>query len=138
MQIRMQCHNDLIRTKKINVPYTGVTDAAKRISATEGLWGFWKGNLSGIASKGINNFFIVAYRDVINRKVELKTETDHKTSSIWLSALAPLLTLIPIIVTYPFDYARTRLANNGLMEGTKPQFSGYGDLFKKTWAVEGY
>ena len=51
--------------------------------------------------------------------------------------MTPLVTLIPVILTYPLEYGRTRLINNGLISGKNPDFKGYQDLFRKTWAVEG-
>lgn len=53
-----------------------------------------------------------------------------------MNFIGPLFTLIPVVGTYPLEYARTRLANNGFSHNNR-QFTGYADVFKKTWDAEG-
>ena len=98
--------------------------------------GFWKGNTSAIVSKGVNNTFLIGYRDMVQEGISDHQE-NHSQKGILSNFIAPLITLIPVVITYPLEYARTRLANNGLILGRNPQFSGYKDLFKKTWHLEG-
>ena len=55
-----------------------------------------------------------------------------------LNLLDPVVYMFPILcITYPFEFTRIRLANNGMIKGQTPQFLGLRDLLQKVWSKEG-
>ena len=82
--------------------------------------GFWKGNTSAIISKGISNTFLIGYRDMVQEEITDSAEDNFRSNKVLSNFIAPLITLIPVVLTYPLEYARTRLANNGLISGKNP------------------
>ena len=98
LQIRFQCHDDLFHYKKIDKVYLGAKDAIQKVFLNEGLKGFWKGNSWGIMNKGINNFFMLAYRDYVGERLNNNHINQQK---VMHSFLSPIATLAPIFLTYP-------------------------------------
>mmetsp|Transcript_19286 Transcript_19286/g.29301 ORF Transcript_19286/g.29301 Transcript_19286/m.29301 type:complete len:304 (+) Transcript_19286:70-981(+) len=116
--------------------YTGIVDCFTRVAAEQGIGAFWRGNLTNIIRYFPTQAFNFAFKDSIKSlfpKVDKRTEFGKffliNMASGGLAGAGSLL------IVYPLDYARTRLASD---VGTgKQQFSGLADCLKQTFQKGG-
>merc|ERR1712071_278628 len=116
--------------------YTGIVDCFSRVTKEQGFKAFWRGNLTNIIRYFPTQAFNFAFKDSIKAqfpKVDKKTEGFRffmvNVASGGLAGAGSLL------IVYPLDYARTRLASD--VGSGKQQFSGLLDCLKKTVASSG-
>jgi len=116
--------------------YTGIVDCFSRVASEQGIKAFWRGNLTNIIRYFPTQAFNFAFKDGIKAmfpKVDKKTEFGKffmiNMASGGMAGAGSLL------IVYPLDYARTRLASD---VGTgKAQFSGLLDCLTKTVKLGG-
>jgi len=116
--------------------YNGIVDCFVRVSKEQGIKAFWRGNLTNIIRYFPTQAFNFAFKDTIK---ELFPRVDKKTEfgKFFMINMASggLAGAGSLLIVYPLDYARTRLASD---VGTgKQQFSGLMDCLKKTVASGG-
>jgi len=117
--------------------YTGIVDCFSRVASEQGIKAFWRGNLTNIIRYFPTQAFNFAFKDGIKAmfpKVDKKTEFGKffmiNMASGGMAGAGSLL------IVYPLDYARTRLASD---VGTgKAQFSGLLDCLTKTVKLGGF
>jgi solute carrier family 25 (adenine nucleotide translocator) protein 4/5/6/31 len=116
--------------------YTGIADCFTRVAKEQGIGAFWRGNLTNIIRYFPTQAFNFAFKDGIKAmfpKADKNTEFG-KFFAINMAA-GGLAGAGSLMIVYPLDYARTRLASD---VGTgKRQFSGLLDCLKKTVASSG-
>jgi solute carrier family 25 (adenine nucleotide translocator) protein 4/5/6/31 len=111
--------------------YTGIVDCFTRVSSEQGIKAFWRGNLTNIIRYFPTQAFNFAFKDSIKNmfpKADKKTEF----GKFFLINMASggLAGAGSLMIVYPLDYARTRLASD---VGTgKRQFNGLLDCLTKT------
>lgn len=128
--IQTQDANPKIRSGEVP-RYTGIGDCFVRVTKEQGIKAFWRGNLTNIIRYFPTQAFNFAFKDSIKAifpKVDKKTEFGKffmiNMASGGLAGAGSLL------IVYPLDYARTRLASD---VGTgKQQFSGLMDCLTQT------
>lgn len=111
--------------------YTGIVDCFSRVGKEQGIKAFWRGNLTNIIRYFPTQAFNFAFKDSIKAmfpKADKKTEFGKffmiNMASGGLAGAGSLM------IVYPLDYARTRLASD---VGTgKRQFNGLIDCLSKT------
>ena len=111
--------------------YTGIVDCFARVSSEQGIKAFWRGNGTNIIRYFPTQAFNFAFKDGIKAmfpKADKKTEFGKffmiNMASGGIAGAGSLM------IVYPLDYARTRLASD---VGTgKRQFSGLMDCLTKT------
>merc|ERR1712154_295132 len=116
--------------------YTGIVDCFTRVSQEQGVKAFWRGNFTNIIRYFPTQAFNFAFKDGIKAmfpKADKKTEfAKFFAINVASGGLAGAGSLM---IVYPLDYARTRLASD--VGSGKAQFSGLGDCIKKTVANGG-
>eukprot|EP00389_Voromonas_pontica_P018298 GDKH01028782.1.p1 GENE.GDKH01028782.1~~GDKH01028782.1.p1 ORF type:complete len:309 (-),score=101.40 GDKH01028782.1:228-1154(-) len=116
--------------------YTGIVDCFSRVASEQGVKAFWRGNLTNIIRYFPTQAFNFAFKDSIKNlfpRADKKTEFG-KFFAINMAS-GGLAGAGSLLIVYPLDYARTRLASD---VGTgKAQFSGLADCLKKTVASGG-
>lgn len=128
--IQTQDANPKIRSGEVP-RYTGIVDCFVRVAKEQGIKAFWRGNLTNIIRYFPTQAFNFAFKDSIKAlfpAVDKKTEFGKffmiNMASGGLAGAGSLL------IVYPLDYARTRLASD---VGTgKAQFNGLADCLVKT------
>lgn len=116
--------------------YTGIMDCFSRVASEQGIGAFWRGNLTNIIRYFPTQAFNFAFKDSIKAmfpKADKKTEFGKffmiNMASGGLAGAGSLM------IVYPLDYARTRLASD---VGTgKQQFNGLIDCISKTVKTSG-
>ncbi|KAL7562120.1 hypothetical protein ACA910_019864 [Epithemia clementina (nom. ined.)] len=111
--------------------YTGIIDCFSRVAKEQGISAFWRGNLTNIIRYFPTQAFNFAFKDSIKAlfpKADKRTEFG-KFFAINMAS-GGLAGAGSLMIVYPLDYARTRLASD---VGTgKQQFSGLVDCLVKT------
>jgi solute carrier family 25 (adenine nucleotide translocator) protein 4/5/6/31 len=117
--------------------YTGIVDCFTRVSSEQGIKAFWRGNMTNIIRYFPTQAFNFAFKDSIKAmfpKADKRTEFG-KFFAINMAS-GGLAGAGSLMIVYPLDYARTRLASD---VGTgKRQFEGLSDCLKKTYKSSGF
>jgi len=111
--------------------YTGIVNCFTRVSSEQGIAAFWRGNFTNIIRYFPTQAFNFAFKDGIkamfpkaNKKTEFGKFFIINVASGGLAGAGSLM------IVYPLDYARTRLASD--VGGKERQFNGLVDCLKKT------
>jgi solute carrier family 25 (adenine nucleotide translocator) protein 4/5/6/31 len=128
--IQTQDANPKIQSGEVK-RYTGIADCFRRVRSEQGFASFWRGNFTNIIRYFPTQAFNFAFKDKIKTlfpKANPKTEFG-KFFAINMAS-GGLAGAGSLILVYPLDYARTRLASD---VGTgKRDFKGLGDCLWKT------
>lgn len=111
--------------------YTGIVDCFVRVTKEQGFGAFWRGNMTNVLRYFPTQAFNFAFKDSIK---ELFPKADKKTEFGKFFAInmasGGLAGAGSLMIVYPLDYARTRLASD--VGGGKRQFNGLIDCLTKT------
>ena len=111
--------------------YTGIVDCFTRVSAEQGVKAFWRGNLTNIIRYFPTQAFNFAFKDTIKA---MFPKADKNTEFLKFFAInmasGGLAGAGSLMIVYPLDYARTRLASD--VGSGKQQFNGLVDCLTKT------
>jgi len=111
--------------------YKGIIDCFRRVSEEQGIKAFWRGNLTNIIRYFPTQAFNFAFKDSIKGmfpKVDKKTQFGNFFAINLLSG--GLAGAGSLLIVYPLDYARTRLASD--VGSGQRQFKGLSDCLRKT------
>lgn len=116
--------------------YTGIVNCFTRVAAEQGIGAFWRGNLTNIIRYFPTQAFNFAFKDSI-KALFPKADKNTEFAKFFLINMASggLAGAGSLMIVYPLDYARTRLASD--VGGKERQFSGLLDCLKKTVAAGG-
>jgi solute carrier family 25 (adenine nucleotide translocator) protein 4/5/6/31 len=121
--LQTQDANPRIKSGEIP-PYTGIVNCFTRVVAEQGLISLWRGNLANVIRYFPTQAFNFAFKDYFKRifpKYNPKTEFwKFFGTNLASGALAGASSLL---IVYPLDFARTRLAAD-VGKGTNREFSG--------------
>jgi len=127
--IQTQDANPDIRSGKVQ-RFTGIADCFTRVASEQGVKAFWRGNLTNIIRYFPTQAFNFAFKDTIKAmfpKADKKTEF-FKFFAINVAS-GGLAGAGSLLMVYPLDFARTRLASD---VGATKQFNGLVDCLTKT------
>lgn len=116
--------------------YTGIANCFTRVAAEQGIGAFWRGNLTNIIRYFPTQAFNFAFKDSIKAMFP-KADKNTEFVKFFLINMASggLAGAGSLMIVYPLDYARTRLASD--VGGKERQFAGLIDCLKKTVAAGG-
>jgi len=116
--------------------YTGIVDCFSRVSSEQGIKAFWRGNFTNILRYFPTQAFNFAFKDGIKAMFP-KADKNSEFMKFFMINVASggLAGAGSLMIVYPLDYARTRLASD--VGGGKQQFNGLLDCLKKTVANGG-
>jgi solute carrier family 25 (adenine nucleotide translocator) protein 4/5/6/31 len=111
--------------------YTGIVDCFSRVSSEQGIKAFWRGNLTNIIRYFPTQAFNFAFKDTIKAMFPAADKRTEFGKFFMINmASGGLAGAGSLMIVYPLDYARTRLASD---VGTgKRQFNGLADCLVKT------
>jgi len=111
--------------------YTGIVDCFTRVSSEQGIKAFWRGNLTNIIRYFPTQAFNFAFKDSIKNMFP-RADKNTEFAKFFLINMASggLAGAGSLMIVYPLDYARTRLASD--VGAGKQQFSGLIDCLSKT------
>jgi solute carrier family 25 (adenine nucleotide translocator) protein 4/5/6/31 len=111
--------------------YTGIVNCFSRVASEQGIGAFWRGNLTNIIRYFPTQAFNFAFKDTI-KALFPKADKNTEFAKFFAINMASggLAGAGSLMIVYPLDYARTRLASD--VGGTERQFKGLVDCLKKT------
>jgi len=130
--IQTQDANPRIKSGEIQ-RYTGIMNCFTRVSAEQGVGAFWRGNLANVVRYFPTQAFNFMFKDAIK---EMMPPVDAKRD--FMQALGVniasggLAGAGSLVIVYPLDFARTRLAAD-VGSATDREFTGLVDCLSKTF-----
>lgn len=130
----------MLKSGRLQTPYKGIGDCFKRVMAEEGVYSLWRGNMANVIryfpTQALNFMMKDTFKQMFNKSRE---KDGYFTWFVFNMISGGLAGATSLLVVYPLDYARTRLANDNksAKSGGSRQFNGLVDVFKKTAASDG-
>jgi len=140
VKLMVQNQDEMLKSGRLEKPYTGVLDCTKRILAEEGVIPFWRGNLANCLRYFPTQALNFAFKDKIKAQFKPTKQDGFVTRLGKNVASGGLAGALSLCFVYSLDYARTRLANDTKSSkkgGGERQFNGLLDVYKKTFASDG-
>eukprot|EP00540_Astrosyne_radiata_P002079 CAMPEP_0116846232 /NCGR_PEP_ID=MMETSP0418-20121206/13719_1 /TAXON_ID=1158023 /ORGANISM="Astrosyne radiata, Strain 13vi08-1A" /LENGTH=304 /DNA_ID=CAMNT_0004477453 /DNA_START=49 /DNA_END=963 /DNA_ORIENTATION=+ len=111
--------------------YTGIVDCFSRVAQEQGIGAFWRGNLTNIIRYFPTQAFNFAFKDSIKAMFP-KVDKKREFGKFFMINMASggLAGAGSLLIVYPLDYARTRLASD--VGSGKQQFNGLIDCIVQT------
>lgn len=117
-------------------PYTGVMDCFRRVSAEQGVAAFWRGNLVNCLRYAPQQGSALAFNDFFKNLFPKYDKNEESAKYFGANLLAGGLGGgTAMVICYPLDYARTRLASD--LTAGEGQFNGIMDCLTKTVKQQG-
>jgi hypothetical protein len=112
VKLLVQNQDEMLKTGRLDKPYTGVVDCTKRVLASEGVGPFWRGNLANVLRYFPTQALNFAFKDSI--KAQFKVAKDASVAAKLAANVAAggMAGSLSLTVVYSLDFARTRLAND--------------------------
>jgi solute carrier family 25 (adenine nucleotide translocator) protein 4/5/6/31 len=128
----------MLKSGRLDRPYTGVLDCTVRVAKSEGITAFWRGNTANVVRYFPTQALNFAFKDAIKATFK-SSKTDPQyvkfAKNIASGGAAGALSLAFV---YSLDFARTRLASDvKSAKGGERQYNGMIDVYKKTIASDG-
>jgi len=142
VKLMVQNQDEMLKSGRLDKPYTGVLDCSRRILAQEGVLPFWRGNLANCLRYFPTQALNFAFKDKIKAAFKPTKQDSYVVTLSKNVAAGGLAGAMSLCFVYSLDYARTRLANDTKKAkkggGTSErQFNGLADVYKKTIASDG-
>lgn len=120
------------RIKSGEVPrYTGIVNCFSRVNSEQGFKSFWRGNMTNIIRYFPTQAFNFAFKDLIKGLFpKANPNTEFLKFFMINMASGGLAGAGSLVIVYPLDYARTRLASD--VGSGQRDFKGLGDCLIKT------
>eukprot|EP00171_Calliarthron_tuberculosum_P007575 IDg7575t1 len=128
--LQTQDANPLIKSGQIK-RYTGIGNCFSRVAAEQGIGSFWRGNLANVIRYFPTQAFNFAFKDTIKKQFP-KYDSKTQFGKFFMTNLAAggLAGASSLLIVYPLDFARTRLAAD-VGKGTTREFNGLIDCLRK-------
>ncbi|KAK0579217.1 hypothetical protein LWI29_022923 [Acer saccharum] len=139
VMVLMRCQNEMIKSGRLSYPYKGIADCFARTVRNEGIISMWKGNTSHMIGLMTMKFMHGSVRDNCSTLFNYKREDSIGKQVGLLLAANSLSRAATLVLIHPFEYAKTRMANDINTKGNieKRQFNGIIDVFRKTLKSNG-
>jgi solute carrier family 25 (adenine nucleotide translocator) protein 4/5/6/31 len=143
VKLLLQNQSALIKSGRLDSRYKGVFDCFNRIYINEGLLSFWRGNSANIIREMPTQALNFALKDYYKSLFHYDPKESYWKWFAGNIASGSAAGSTTLIVVYPLDFARTRLANDAKSIGKEVgldnsrQFTGMLDVFRKTIASDG-
>ncbi|PFH38032.1 putative adenine nucleotide translocator [Besnoitia besnoiti] len=139
VKMLIQTQDSIPEIKEGKMPrYTGIVDCFRRVSAEQGVGSLWRGNLANVIRYFPTQAFNFAFKDTFKR---MFPKYDQK-KDFWKFfctnvASGGLAGASSLVIVYPLDFARTRLASD-VGKGNEREFTGLMDCLNKIWRRTGF
>jgi solute carrier family 25 (mitochondrial adenine nucleotide translocator), member 4/5/6/31 len=136
--LQTQASNQSIVSKE-SKRYTGIIDCFVRILREQGIWSFWRGNSATLlkyAPLQIMNFTLYSKLKRMFPKVD--PHTDRLRFVLSNLAKGAVAGGASIIMVYPLDYVRTKMATDLGKKPEQREFRGFIDCVKKVYGKGGF
>ena len=133
VKLLLQTQDSNPKIKSGEVPrYTGIGNCFTRVAAEQGIASFWRGNLANVVRYFPTQAFNFAFKDTIKGIFpKYNSKTDFWPFFAVNLASGGLAGAGSLLIVYPLDFARTRLAAD-VGSGKGREFTGLVDCISKT------
>lgn len=128
--LQTQDANPLIASGQVP-RYTGIINCFTRVAREQGVGSFWRGNLANVIRYFPTQAFNFAFKDTIKKQFP-KYDPKKQFGKFFMANLASggLAGACSLLIVYPLDFARTRLAAD-VGKGSSREFTGLVDCLRK-------
>lgn len=138
VKLMVQNQGELLKSGRLDKPYTGVIDCSVRVLKTEGPAAFWRGNTANVVRYFPTQALNFAFKDVIKNAFKTKKDESQLVKFGKNIASGGVAGALSLAFVYSLDFARTRLASDVKAGKTgERQYNGMIDVYKKTIASDG-
>lgn len=133
VKLLLQTQDSNPKIKSGEIPrYTGIVNCFVRVSAEQGIASFWRGNFANVVRYFPTQAFNFAFKDTIKGLFpKYNPKTDFWPFFMTNLASGGLAGAGSLLIVYPLDFARTRLAAD-VGANKAREFTGLGDCLSKT------
>ena len=140
VKLRIQNADEMIKSGKLDRPYTGIVNCTNRIVQEESFAALWKGNFTNVLRYFPTQALNFAFKDKFKKMFGYDKKRDGYAK--WFMgnlASGGAAGATSLLFVYSLDYARTRLSNDNksAKRGGAKQFNGLLDVYKQTLATDG-
>jgi len=121
----------------ISKPYTGIMDVFVRVPQEQGVASFWRGNLANVIRYFPTQALNFMFKDFYKQYLEQPRSAGFAMCLLGNMASGGAAGATSLIVVYPLDFARTRLAMD-VGTGKDREFKGTIDCILKTARSSGW
>jgi solute carrier family 25 (adenine nucleotide translocator) protein 4/5/6/31 len=139
VKLVLQSQNEMIRMGTLERPFKGIGDCFRWIGRNEGLAAFWRANFTNCIRYFPSQALTFALKGQVSNTAMFRVNRDDSNAMRMIKTVGcgGLAGAGSLSLTYSLDYARTRLAND-LKRGGAREFNGLLDVYRKTWASDGF
>jgi solute carrier family 25 (adenine nucleotide translocator) protein 4/5/6/31 len=139
VKLLVQNQGEMLKTGRLDKPYSGVIDCTMRTFRTEGILPFWRGNLANCIRYFPTQALNFAFKDKIKALFKAKKSDPYMVGFGKNVASGGVAGAMSLVFVYSLDYCRTRLANDAKAgkKGGERQFNGMIDVYVKTVKSDG-
>jgi solute carrier family 25 (adenine nucleotide translocator) protein 4/5/6/31 len=124
-------------SKSIAKPYTGIMDVFTRVPKEQGVASFWRGNFANVLRYFPTQALNFMFKDFYKGYLEQPRSAGFAMCLLGNMASGGAAGATSLLVVYPLDFARTRLAMD-VGAGKAREFSGTFDCILKTAKASGW
>ena len=118
--------------------YKGIVDCFTRVNREQGFNSFWRGNMSNVVRYFPTQALNFAFKDGIKRQFpRFDPKVNFWKSLLTNCASGGLAGSLSLLVVYPLDFIRTRLATDIGKSEADREFKGMADVFNKIMKSDG-
>jgi len=121
----------------ITKPYAGIIDVFTRVPAEQGVASFWRGNMANVIRYFPTQALNFMFKDFYKGYLEQPRSAGFMMCLLGNMASGGAAGATSLMVVYPLDFARTRLAMD-TGKGTQREFTGTIDCILKTARASGW
>jgi len=137
VKLNIQNQDEMMKAGRLDKPYTGVADCARRVAAAEGIPSFWRGNLANVIRYFPTQALNFAFKDSIKAVFNCPKDAGNVQKFATNIASGGFAGSLSLMFVYSLDFVRTRMANDAKSKDGTRQFNGLIDCYKKTIASDG-
>jgi solute carrier family 25 (adenine nucleotide translocator) protein 4/5/6/31 len=123
--------------KAITKPYTGIVDVFVRVPKEQGVMSFWRGNFANVLRYFPTQALNFMFKDFYKGYLEQPRSAGFVMCLLGNMASGGAAGATSLLVVYPLDFARTRLAMD-VGAGKAREFTGTFDCILKTAKASGW
>jgi solute carrier family 25 (adenine nucleotide translocator) protein 4/5/6/31 len=137
IKLNVQNQDEMIKQGRLDKPYKGIMDCARRVAAAEGITSFWRGNLANVIRYFPTQALNFAFKDTIKALFKCPKDAGNFQKFGTNIASGGFAGSLSLMFVYSLDFVRTRMANDAKSKDGTRQFNGLIDCYKKTIASDG-
>lgn len=121
-----------------NKKYSGMLNCFTRVYAEQGFTSFWRGNLSNVIRYFPAQALNFTFKDWIKQFLPRANSKTQKWKSFSINLLSGgLAGAFSLVLIYPLDFIRTRLATDIGKSINEREFQGMGEVIRKVFLSDG-